>query len=116
MKLFLPALIGLSVLGCATANKPVYDQAGVVERFPKSYLGSYVELVGTVTDKRPQDLFPPYPGDPLLCDSSGCIYIHDDTEDLNKFLGKKVKVLGFVKVDTFNFPYVDVIKIEPLGR
>jgi hypothetical protein len=77
-------------------------------------LGSYVQLKGVVTDKRPQDLFPPYPGDPLLCDSSGCVYLHDDTQDLKKFLGKEVKVLGFGCVNTFNFPYVCVVKIEPV--
>jgi len=109
-------LVGLFLGGCrsATGDYTITYPAGLLSEHPKAYYGCYVRLIGRVTYERPQDLFPPYPGDPLLCDSSGCIYLHDDTQDLGKFLGKKVKVLGYVRVTTFNFPYVEVLKIIPL--
>jgi hypothetical protein len=72
-----------------------------------------VRLVGKVSLERPQDQFPPFSiNDVLLCDSSGCIYIYDDTEDLKKFVGKRVKVLGYGRVTKFNFPYIEVIEIK----
>ena len=116
LKLFLLLFAVLSVAGCKTAggDHTITYPAGLLSNHPKGYLGSYVRVVGVLTYKRPQDLFPPYPGDPLVCDSSGCIYVHYDYGDLSKLIGKKVKVVGYVSVTTFNFPYIDAVKVEPV--
>ncbi len=108
--------VSLSAAGCKTASKDytITFPAGLISDHPKAYWDCYVKVVGKLTYKRPQDLFPPYPGDPLVCDSSGCIYVHYDYGDLSKLIGKKVKVLGYVRVTTFNFPYIDAVKVEPV--
>ncbi len=102
--------------GCKTTDRDytITYPAGLLANHPKGYWGCYVRVIGKLTYKRPQDLFPPYPGDPLVCDSSGCIYVHYDYGDLSKLIGKKVKVVGYVSVTTFNFPYIDAVKVEPV--
>ena len=108
-------LLGLSFLtGCKTASRDytITYPAGLLSEHPKGYWGCYVKVVGTLTNKRPQDLFPPYPGDPLVCDKSGCIYVHYDFGDLSKLIGKRVKVVGYVKATQFNFPYIDAVEVE----
>jgi len=109
-------LIGLSVAGCKTVARDytITYPAGLISEHPKGFLGYYVRVIGILTEKRPQDLFPPYPGDPLVCDNSGCVYVHYDYGDISKYLGKKVKVIGYVSVTTFNFPYIDAVKVVPL--
>ena len=104
-----------SLSGCKTARRDYTIQypAALLAEHPKEYWGSYVKVVGVLKRYRPQDQFPPYSAkDPVVCDSSGCIYVHDDTEDLSKYIGKKVKIIGYVEVTKFNFPYIDVLKIE----
>jgi hypothetical protein len=104
-----------SLTGCrSTQEHTITYSAYLIKEHPKAYLGCYVKLVGVITDKRPQDLFPPYPGELILCDNSGCIYLHDDYHELSKYLGKKVKVYGYPMVTTFNFPYIDVLKVVPV--
>jgi len=49
-----------------------------------------------------------------VCDKSGCIYVHYDYGDLTKLIGKKVKVVGYVEVTNFNFPYIDAVKVEEI--
>lgn len=88
--------------------------AGLISEHPKGYLGCYVKVVGVVKEKGPQDLFPPYPGDLPVCDNSGCVYVHYDYGDISKFIGKRVKVIGYVRVTTFNFPYIEALRVEPL--
>lgn len=117
MKVILLLLITSSALtSCKTVStdRTITYPAYLITENPKAYLGCYVKVIGKLTFKRPQDLFPPYPGDPLVCDSSGCVYVHDDYQDIKKYVGKRVKVLGYVKVNTFNFPYIDVLKVVPL--
>jgi hypothetical protein len=78
-------------------------------------MGYYVRLIGTLSRERPQDQFPPFSSeDPVLCDSSGCVYAHDDTKDLKPLIGKRVKIIGYVRVTQFNFPYVEVLKVKEL--
>lgn len=112
----LPVLIGLSAAGCRSAggDYTITYPAGLISEHPKGFLGCYVKVEGVLTDKRPQDLFPPYPGDLLVCDNSGCVYVHYDYGELSKYLGKRVKVVGYGAVTTFNFPYIDAVKVEPL--
>jgi hypothetical protein len=102
--------------GCKTVSKDytITYPAGLLSEHPKGYWGCYVRVVGRLTYKRPQDLFPPYPKDPLVCDKSGCIYVHYDYGDLSKLIGRRVKVVGYVEVTKFNFPYIDAVKVEEL--
>ncbi len=106
--------------GCVTIDKSdgtIRYPAGLLSEHPKSFSGYYVKVVGKLTFKRTQDLFPPFSEeDALVCDTSGCIYVHDDTEDLKKFKGKLVKVIGYMRATMFNFPYIEVIKIEELKK
>jgi len=81
---------------------------------PKGFLGCYLTVEGRLTDRWPQDLFPPNPGDLPVCDNSGCVFVHYPYGDLKKYLGKRVRVEGFGAVSTFNFPFVDAYKIELL--
>ncbi len=109
-------LILLSAAGCKTANRDLASlyPAYLLTEHPKGYLGCFVKVVGTLTYKRPQDQFPPYPKDPLVCDNTGCIYVHDDYQDLSKLVGKKVEVVGYLSVSPFNFAYVDALKVISL--
>ncbi|RUM91492.1 MAG: hypothetical protein DSZ26_00495 [Thermovibrio sp.] len=109
-------LILSSLTGCRTVSKDytITYPAGLLSEHPKGYLGCYVRVVGRLTYKRPQDLFPPYSKDPLVCDKSGCIYVHYDYRDLSKLIGRRVKVVGYVEVTEFNFPYIDAVKVEEL--
>ncbi len=105
----------LSFVSCATTKKDytITYPAGLVAAHPDSFYGCYVRLIGVLTNKRVQDQFPPFGADdPLLCDKSGCIYVHDDTQDLSRFIGKKVKVVGYVRISRFYFPYIEVEKCE----
>ena len=97
-----------------TGDYTITYHAGLLSNHPKGYLGCYVRVVGKLTYDRPQDLFPPYPEDPLVCDSSGCIYVHYDYKDISNLIGKRVKVVGYVKVTRFNFPYIDAVKVEQI--
>ena len=114
--LFLLLLTGLSLAGCKTAQSDytITFPAQLLAEHPKAYWNCYVRVIGTLTYKRPQDLFPPYPKDPLVCDNSGCIYVHYDYGDLSKLIGKRVKVLGYVKATDFNFPYIDAVEVKEL--
>jgi len=112
-------LTALFFSGCRTATSDctITYPAGLIANHPKEFVGCYVRLVGELSLKRPQDQFPPFSlSDPLLCDSSGCIYVHDDTKDLSSYIGKRVKILGYGRVTQFNFPYVEVIEIEEVGK
>jgi len=111
----LGALLTALSFSCKTGSSDytITYPAGLIANHPKEFVGCYVRLVGKVSLERPQDQFPPFSiNDVLLCDSSGCIYIYDDTEDLKKFVGKRVKVLGYGRVTKFNFPYIEVIEIK----
>jgi len=104
---------------CATCKTDctILYPAKLIAENPDGFYGYYVKLVGRLEFKKVQDQFPPFSSnDPLLCDSSGCIFVHDDTEDLRTYSGKLVKVLGYVKISRFYFPYVEVERIEVLGK
>ncbi|SMP11948.1 hypothetical protein SAMN06265339_1005 [Desulfurobacterium pacificum] len=113
----LAGLLTIFSFSCATCKDDctITYPAALIANHPDGFYGYYVKLVGILTYKKVQDQFPPFAADdPLLCDKSGCIYVHDDTEDLGKFIGKKVRVLGYVSISRFYFPYIDVVKIEPV--
>ncbi|TCK02849.1 hypothetical protein [Phorcysia thermohydrogeniphila] len=117
--MLLGALLTALSFSCktATSDYTITYPAGLIANHPKEFVGCYVKLVGRVSLKRPQDQFPPFSlNDALLCDSSGCIYIHDDTKNLKDFVGKRVKILGYGRVTQFNFPYVEVIEIKEAGK
>lgn len=116
---FLLLLTLFSFSGCksASGDYTIRYPASLLAEHPKEYWGCYVKVVGVLKYYRPQDQFPPYSAkDPVICDGSGCIYVHDDTEDLSKYIGKRVKIDGYVEVSKFNFSYIDVLKIEDLGK
>ena len=101
-------------LSCATTgDRTITYPAGLLAEHPEGFYRCYVRLVGVVTFSAPADQFPPFSRkDPLLCDSSGCVYLRDDTQDLTGLAGKKVKVLGYVGVSRFYFTYVEVEEVE----
>ena len=116
--ILLGALLTALSFSCRTTSSDytITYPAGLIADHPKEFVGCYVKLIGELSFKRPRDQFPPFSlSDPVLCDSSGCVYVHDDTENLEPFIGKKVKILGYGRVTQFNFPYVEVIKIEELA-
>ena len=115
--MLLGALLTVLSFSCrtATSDYTITYPAGLISAHPKEFVDCYVRLIGELSFKKPQDLFPPFSlDDPVLCDSSGCVYVHDDTEDLKPYIGKRVKIIGYGRVTQFNFPYVEVIKIEEL--
>ncbi len=106
-------------LSCAPAKKDytIKYPAYLIKEHPKSFWNCYVKVEGVVELKALPDQIPPLSGkDFVICDKTGCVYIHSDMVDLKDYVGRKVKVLGYVKVSMFNTAYVDVLEIKVLDE
>jgi len=115
LKRAFPLSLTLLFLSCAPATKDytIRYPAGLLAEHPKGFRGCYVKVEGVLKRKWPQDQFPPFSSeDPVLCDDSGCVFIHSDTVDLRRYMGKRVKILGYVEVSRFNMTYIDLTEIK----
>jgi len=115
----LVALLTTLFLNCAPARKDytIKYPAYLIAEHPKSFWECYVKVIGVLEERRLQDQVPPLSGkDLVICDKTGCVYVHSDIFDLSDYIGKRVKVLGFVEVSRFNTAYIDVLEIKVLNE